>query len=314
MSGLAAVSAVAVMATGRWVRRRDAATARGATTLAVVAFAAWLATLLNPYGIELHLQAVEHLTMPSTSWFDEFRSPDFRGGTHMARYFELLVLAVIGLGAASMIRTTAEEVVLLLGTLSAALTALRDMNLFVLVAVPMVARAVTAALAAARPALVERWRRLAEAQARGGGWRVQLPLAGIAFVALGARGALPFPTTLDGLQLSRGAFAHLAAHPERFQRAFNTIGLGGHLTYRFWPARRVFVDDRTVVYGEEFVSQTYLSVLLGHDGWGAILAKWGVTSAIVSTWAPCFERFRASPEWHADYVDDRIGIFVRRTS
>jgi hypothetical protein len=72
---------------------------RLAGAFAAVLVAMLLATLVNPYGPNLHLQAVEHVSQASTGRFAEFRSPDFRGGGSAVGAFELFILAVIALGA-----------------------------------------------------------------------------------------------------------------------------------------------------------------------------------------------------------------------
>jgi hypothetical protein len=309
--GLGAVAAVAAASGLAWLAGRDPADRRHAVVCLAVLVAMTLATLANPYGVRLHEQVVEHLGMPSTALFDEFRSPDFRTGALMARYFELLVLGVVAVSALGATRITAAELALVLLTLHGALTAVRNMSFFAIVAAPIVARGVTAVLEGWRPALAARWREIAARQEASAGWRVQLPLVATVVIALALAGRLPFPATLDDLQLSRGAVAHVTASPARFARAFNTIGLGGPLVYRFWPRLRVFVDDRTPVYGERFVDGDYLTVLFGRPGWQDVLDRWQVTAAIVTTWAPCEAMLRAAPGWAVDYADARITIFIR---
>ncbi len=311
MVGLAAVAAVAGASGLAWIVRRDPVDRRHCLVTLAVLVAMALATVANPYGVRLHEQVVQHLGMPSTGLFDEFRSPDFRTGALMARYFELLVLAVIVVSALGTTRLTPAELALVLLTLHGALAAVRNMSFFAIVAAPIVARGVSGALDAWRPTLAARWHEIAVRQEAAAGWTVQLPLVAVLVIALALAGRLPFPSTLDDLQLSRGAVAHVAASPARFTRPFNTIGLGGPLIERFWPALRVFVDDRTVVFGERFVDEDYLTVLLGRPGWRDVLDRWQVTSAIVTTWAPCEAVLRAAPEWTVDYADARITVFVR---
>ena len=311
MVGLAAVAAVAGASALVALAGGDLADRRHALVCLAVLVAMTLATLANPYGVRLHEQVVQHLGMPSTGLFDEFRSPDFRTGALMTRYFELLLLALIVVSALGTTRLGAAELALVLLTLHGALTAVRNMSFFAIVAAPIVARGLTGALDAWRPALAAGWREIAARQEAAAGWRLQLPLVAIVVVGLALAGRLPFPSTLDDLQLTRGAVAHVAADPPRFARAFNTIGLGGPLTYRFWPRLRVFVDDRTPIYGERFIDDDYLTVLFGRPGWRDVLDRWQVTAAIVTTWAPCEAVLRAAPGWTVDYADDRITIFVR---
>src|SRR5207247_44604 len=133
-------------------RARRAATILGGATLAVAA-----AVLVNPYGIELPLAVGRHLGMESTAYFDEFQSPSFVGGGASVRAFEAILLGLLGVAAIGRARFGLPDVALLLVTAHWALAAQRNMNLFVLVAAPLLARAITPVLETAWPAATRRW-------------------------------------------------------------------------------------------------------------------------------------------------------------
>jgi len=185
------------------------------------------------------------------------------------------------------------------------------MNLFVLVATPLVAVALTRMLAERWPNLDARWQAIGAQQEASLAWRVHVALVTAACLVLALVGRSPFPTTLDGLQLSRGGAQFLDAHADRFTRSFNTDGLGGALIYRFWPRLHVFVDDRTPVYGEVFMDD-YFRVFDARPGWQDVLAGWGVTGAIVATGTPIAAVLRASPQWMVDYEDTQTLVCSRR--
>ncbi len=311
ISGLAAVAVVGAAAGARFVVHRDAKDGRDAVAFGALLVAMTLATFVNPYGVRLHVQAVEHLRLPSTGYFLEFLSPNFREGLAAVRWFEVLILAVVavtGLGWVVLDWSTLGLAVVLL---HGALTSVRNMNLFAIVAAPIIARGLTAALEQYRPSLAARWRRVADEQTANAAWRVQLPAVAAVVLVATLAGRLPWLTTLDDLQLTRGAAAYIAAHPDRFERMFNTDALGGSLIHRFWPTLRVFMDDRTVVYGEDFVMNDYFTVLYGRAGWEAVLDRWGVTAAVMATSTRCATLLRASAGWTEVYADDRNLIVVR---
>ncbi len=308
--GLAAVGLVAGAMAAHAILAGDRVMRRRAGALALLFVAMLLATLVNPYGLALHRQAFAHVSWASTGRFVEFKSPDFRDGGAAIGSFELLLLGVIVSAGSGTVLPTWGVVALLLATLHLALTAARNVNLFVLVATPLVARAVTSVLAARLPALHARWREIGAEQEARAPWRVQIAVVSLLCVGLAVAGRSPFPTTLDGLQLSRGAVAWIDAHPARFERLFNTDGLGGPLIERFWPRLRVFVDDRTPVYGEPFM-EDYFTVFDGGPGWQSILDRWGVTSAIVATGTPIAPVLRASPAWTVDYEDAQTLVCLR---
>jgi hypothetical protein len=254
---------------------------------------------------------VAHLGAGSTAYFREFQSPNFRWGSPPVRAFEVMILSLVALGGLGRLRCTWTELALLLGTLHAALGSVRDMNLCAIVAAPVLADGLTSVLMAWRPELVRRWRAIAEAQERDGSWRVQLPVIAALTIALALGGKLRLRESLDDVILTRGAAEHIAANPNRFARAFNVDSLGGSLIYRLYPDHRVFVDDRTPIYGEPFFEHDYFEVLFSRPGWQGVLDRWEITSAILLADAPCAQLFAASPAWRLDYADEKNVIFVR---
>jgi hypothetical protein len=300
-----------VAAVGSLVRR-DPADARRALVFGIVLGAMLLATLGNPQGWRLHSSISGFLGMQAIRYFNEFQSPDFMGGSVSVLAFEALTLVVFLILARRGRSIAWPEVALLLFFLHEALHSARHMNLFVIVAAPIVAREITPGLEAVGPALHARWREIAREQATLHSPLVYFPVLGALFVGLSLRGALPFPVTLDDLELSRGAAEFIAAHEERFGRAFNTEDLGGSLIYRFWPRLRVFVDDRVFLYGDDFVLREYFPVLYAQRGWRETLAKYDLTAAVVTADAQCATLLRVSPEWELAYADRMNAIFFRR--
>jgi hypothetical protein len=311
VAGLAAVGAVTLASALGPLVVRGSFDWRRSRVFAALLVAMVLATLVNPYGPDLHAQAIHHVSVPSTGRFAEFRSPDFRSGGASIGCFEVLLLATLLVTATGWLRPTWGSIALLVATLHMALTSVRNINLFVLVATPLVAAGLTRLLAERWPHMHARWAAIGADQDASASWRWHLAIVSGACLALAMAGRLPFPTTLDGLQLSRGAVGFIDAHAERFTRSFNTDGLGGTLIYRFWPRLRVFVDDRTPVYGEPFM-QDYFRVFDARPGWQDVLDRWGVTGAIMATGTPIAPVLRASPQWSVDYEDAQTLVCSRR--
>ena len=310
--GFALGGIFAGVAAFRAVVFRDAEERRRALVFAAVLVAMGLATLVNPHGPRLHTAVQEYLSQRSIRYFHEFQSPDFLAGSVPVLSFEALALMlvfVLGLGGR---RLPWVEMALLVFFLHQALHSARHMSLFAIVAAPIIARETTPWFEARRPALRDRWREIAREQAALRSPLVYFPALCTLFVALSLAGALPFSRTLDDLQLSRGAAEFIATHQDRFGRLFNTDGLGGSLVYRFWPGLRIFVDDRTAVYGDDFMLRRYYRVLYGQRGWRKVLEKYGVTAAVVDLGTQCAALLRTSPEWELAYEDRLNAIFLRR--
>src|SRR5437667_11579856 len=126
-----------------------------------------------------------------------------------------MLVLVLGLGGR---RLPWVEMALLVLLLHQALHSARHMNLFAIVAAPIIAREVTPWLDALRPAFQERWRAIAREQAALRSPLVYFPAIGALFVALSLAGVLPLPPTLEDLRLSRGAAMFNANAQHRLRR------------------------------------------------------------------------------------------------
>jgi hypothetical protein len=303
----AGVAAVRTLVTGDPRERRDA------VTFTVLLAALTLATALNPRGFGLHLELVRHVSAGVGTFVNEWHSPDFQAPTVPIQLFELLLLAVILVGAVARERLAWVEITLLVVFLHQALHEARHVVLFAIVAAPLLARELSVELAGRWPTLAARWRRVAEEQDAQRSSMLYVPGISALFLALAVTGATGFPATFDDLQLSRGAAAFIGAHKERFARPFNTDNLAGPLIYGFWPDVRVFVDDRTDVYGA-FVADDYVPVLTARPGWRDVFARYDIDSAVVAAATPCAALLRAAPDWEVAFEDGQNVIFLRRAS
>jgi hypothetical protein len=83
------------------------------------------------------------------------------------------------------------------------------------------------------------------------------------------------------------------------------------LIYRFWPELRVFMDDRTPVYGDRFILDQYMKVLRAEPGWSGVLDQWDIRAAIVDPQSPAATVLEVSPDWETAHRDERTAIFLR---
>jgi len=99
------------------------------------------------------------------------------------------------------------------------------------------------------------------------------------------------------------------AHPMEGQ-AFNDINWGGYLLYRLWPEQRVFIDSQTDFYGEQFTRQ-YAEILAGTDGWQSQLQDHDVSWVMIIPTSPLADRLQRDAGWHVAYRDSMAVIFLR---
>jgi len=309
VAGLTLAGIFAGVAALRWALFRDQEERRHAVVFGGLLGAMVLATLANPAGPRLHLSILAHLGQQSTAYFNEFQSPNFLLAGAAVRAFERLVLLLVLLLVRRERALSWVECALLAFFLDQALHSIRHMNLFAIVAAPIIARELSALLDGAVPRVQARIARVAAQQEALRSHLLYYPLIGIASVGLAVAGVTPFPTTLDDLQLSKGAADFISGHKDRFERMFNTDNLGGALIYRFWPDLKVFVDDRVFVYGDDFIIHKYLPVLFMERTWHDVLREYAVTAAVVTSKSGCATLFRESTEWELEFEDDKTSIF-----
>jgi len=86
-------------------------------------------------------------------------------------------------------------------------------------------------------------------------------------------------------------------------RFYNTYEWGGYLIWRFWPVQKVFVDGRSLLYGDRIIEST-LRVADGKEGWQSILERWRIEMLIIRYRERDSEHFFQSGNWHCIYWDD----------
>jgi hypothetical protein len=312
VAGLTLVGIFTLVAALRWRFFHDTDDRRRAIAFGVLLGAMALATLCNPVGTRLHLSILDQINPKSAGYFIEWQSPNFLSGGVPMKTFERLVLLLVALLACRRRVVSWVECALLLFFLDQALHSVRHMNLFAIVAAPIIARELSFILDDLVPRAQARIARLAAQQEMLRSHLLYFPLIGVGFAALAVAGATPLPTTLD-LQLSKPAAEFIRDHIDRFDRIFNTDDMGGPLIYGFWPRLKVFIDDRFFVYGDDFVIHKYVPLYYAQPGWDEVLREYAVTAAVVTAKTACDTLLRTSSEWELEYTDDKTSVFFRST-
>lgn len=221
-------------------------------------------TVLNPYGIHLHVHILQYLR---SDWIrnlvQEFQAPTFRSEGQIQ--FEILLLAGLLVAGVLLLRGRITEALWLIFLAHSSLTSVRHAPLYAMVVAPIVALSVS-----------DWWKQEAAVGGRGSVRRILFRLGqdlrpafmrtsiwAIAPVLVLAtlNGHIPwphdfpaeaFPTNLIGRHqqlLSRG-------------RVFTSDQWADYLIYLFYPSQKVFFDGRSDFYGEA-LGKEYLALLEG---------------------------------------------------
>ncbi|MGH9721476.1 MAG: hypothetical protein ACRD8O_14800, partial [Bryobacteraceae bacterium] len=244
------------------------------------------ATLVNPYGWQLHRHVAAYLgDSELLGRIGEFQSFNF----HAEGALQILLTVAVAMagGVAALAQKRLAHFLMAALLTAAALRSARGLPLVALLVLPIAGGAITSALETARvrwplrlrfDAFLAYSRRLRAIDNGLGGWVwavVAIGLAGVwlSVPAVAARTGFPpdqFPVAAAGRVAALPDGARLLA-PDKF---------GGYLIYRFAGRRKVFFDGRSDLYGSEFMKQ-YARLMQVRPGWREQLDAYRFTHALL---------------------------------
>jgi hypothetical protein len=281
--------------------------------------ACFVASLLNPYGINEHRHILEYLHDPYLyEHIMEFQSMSFHHPLAMV-WEVMMVLA--GIAAYREIRRKQFVYpVLLAGWAHLGLVSGRNLPIFLLVAAPIVAKHVGEMLSSLADAPVAEWVRRAASNLDRLAADVdetdrigRLHLASVAAVAVVAALIFAphppekFRAEFDPKRYPAKALEFLGK-PGIQNRIFTDDEWGDYLIYKMYPTK-AFMDGRSDFYGTKFC-QNHIEIMGVKYDWEQRLAKYGVDTILLSPATPLATTIKASHKWRAVY-DDGVAIIFR---
>ena len=315
----------AVLAAGDDAAPRRRQSFERAGRYVVLLAACGAASLLNPYFYRVHLHIFAYLKDPYV--FDhigEFFSPNFH--TPDTRFFEVLLLLGLGGGIWAVRQGRYTQALLVLTFAHLGLQSARHIPLYVIFAAPVIAAALTEALAGRPGAMLAGWLE----KSLGGFERFSADIreleirprfyatSGLATLLVVA--LLWAPASAGELKDFRPQFSAKtfpAAAADYLEKAsfqgniFTTDQWSSYLIYRFFPRIRVFMDGRSDYYGGKLGEQ-YLNVLGVHHTWQATLNEYGVDSILLPVDSGLAGALKETALWKVAY-DDGVAILFYRT-
>jgi hypothetical protein len=265
-----------------------------------------LFVLLNPNGSLLILGILQHLFMPALAYWQEFQPPDFLdGGSSVRLYGAWLILCFVLLATRRM-KFSLAEWILFVFLVWQSLHAVRHMILVALLSAPALAQALTPW----STRWFVRFQALSREQANLSTHFLQVAALACVFISSSLVTPQLFRQDFLDLRLTRGAEAYLRSHADRFERMFNSDDLGGALIYQ--TGLRVFMDDRSDLYKQQFIEKEYLPLLLLQPGWQEIMERWKITSAVVSQPSRLGQALDQMPQWEKVYADEKVALYLKR--
>lgn len=272
---------------------------------------AFAATLVNPFGIGL-LDAV--LTMLGNTYLvdrtGEFMSPSFHAV--YGKLFLVVIAAIVAVLALARRRLSFPRLLLLLFMLASALFAQRNIPLFGVLVLPVLALEYDAD-----------WRRLG---VRGVNHVRRVFQDGEAVAAPG-RWFGVFVVLMLVLAINHGRVAGFQAVPDAFdERAFpveavswaRQAGITGRMYHEFtwggfilyaWPGQKIFIDGLTDVFSGDLI-RDYVEIRSVRPEWDRKLNEYGITLVMIRP-ASTLAYTLARDGWRSLYADETAVILQR---
>jgi hypothetical protein len=266
-----------------------------ATQLVLIFGASVLVTLVNPYGVRLHLRLFRMWNDPFLSSFRDV--PSFTDGSNWRTGFFLLALPLFA--GMTRRRPSPVELVLCVLLMGAALTIVAAGPLFVLGVAPLLARAATALS----------WPKVGTDSPEGtdeppdlalrGPLRTCLltGLLGLGLVGL-SRGVQGRQARLDPERIPTATLDRLLEwrrlHPEG--KVVHQAEWGGYLTWRGWPSFTPTIDDRPELQGPVRFAQ-YQALLRADPAQLSRLEQGNVEVVCIRADTPLAAHLARDPEW-----------------
>jgi hypothetical protein len=276
-----------------------------------VAAACAAVSVVNPYGIQLHVHVAEYLRSDFIqNMVMEFQAPHFR--SEAERQFEFVLLLGVICAARSLARKRYAEALWVGYFAHVSLSSARHVPLFLIAAAPVIATEMTEwwnCLFAGQPkSSIRGILHALSIDVSAGLRRTTVWLVLGVFPVVAVTTAKSWPTDFS----QTFPREMLAKHSDRLQkgRVFTMDQWGDYILYKSWPQQKVFVDGRSDFYGEKF-GKEYLSLMNADYRWNEIADRYGFDLMLLPVRWPLASVLKLSPEWRVVADDGTASLFER---
>lgn len=272
-----------------------------ALPLVVVFIISLVVVPLNPNGLRMFTYPFETLASPvMQKYIQEWFSPDF----HQTEWlpFAILVLALLATSLVARARVPLAHAILLflLGLL--AFRSVRNIPLFVLVAIPVL----SAQLAAWIPLRASNAKTPRPMQIINGAL-----VAILAFVVVLRVGSVLINQSNVEQQKFPAAAVAWIQQNRPTPNMYNSYGWGGYLIWKLYPDYKVYIDGRADVHGDAFI-ENFLDIYRAAPGWQTQLASRNVNFVLIEPDAPLTQALAADPLWTNVFSDSQSVIYQKK--
>ncbi len=268
--------------------------------------ASLIASLANPVGTRLITNSFAYIGEDFLHEFTaEYNTPNF----HQRAFWPFAALIFVAMLLKW--QKTPTNILLVVSWAAFGLYSFRNIPIFALVTVPILAVGVDRLLTSAAGRLPFRipnrwtdpsWARMHQFVV--GGVVATLFLASLGFTLRESGNRFQFSPDqfpVEALAALNGIYPG--------ERVFNQFEWGGYLIYCCWSEVEVFIDGQTDYYGPELTME-YDQVVEGRPGWDDVLERYDVDWVLIRSEKPLAQILMASPDWTPLHVDPTASVFV----
>ncbi len=262
---------------------------------------ALVASVVNPNGFRNLAHVAGFFGNKFLRQTQEFMSPDFH--TVNGKIFLLVLLAVVATLALTRRRPALPVLLVLLANIAFSLISQRNIELFALITLPLLALTYDAewrALPVLRRAKEVFQREHAGAYSGVGAAVCALLLTGVALAGGKVAGVEVVPDRFDPKIFPVDAVAE-ARQAKLEGRMFSNFIWGGYLLHA-WPEQRVFIDGGTDHYGDKLFHE-YIQIWNLDHGWRDVMDRWGIDLAVIPPASRLAEELVRDQGWGTWYCD-----------
>lgn len=252
-----------------------------------------LVTLINPNGIKMLAYPFQTINDPSLQQFNqEWASPDFHERTWIP--LAVMYLGLIGFGLKSKQPVSITNIILCVVFGYLALTALKHVALFALVAIPVLADQISSVF----PFTGNRIQN--DKLLKPFTFVVSL---GVVFMFVNAFTAFSEKQdTINRVRFPVDAVNYMTKNNIN-GRILNSYNWGGYMIWNLYPDYLVYIDGRCDMYGAEFVNH-YVDIYFAKPGWQNSLESEKIDFVLVEQGTYIAAALQSEENWRLLYSDE----------
>ena len=260
-----------------------------------------LATLINPTGFRILIYPFQTLTDSAMqSYIQEWFSPDFH--QMIWQPFAVMILLLIGVGMIGNRSISITKILLTLVFGYGALRSVRNIPLFAIVVIPVLAEQFNYLI---------KIKLNAQKQNRYFRYIAPIIISAIAVVMVLVFIRLPNNQQKSEAETFPKDAVDWIIENKPKGNIFNSYNWGGYIIWRLYPENLVYIDGRADLYGEEFVSN-YAEIYYTKPGWEEKLNQENIRIVFVESDSNLADAIRQSSTWKKLFEDNISVIFSRK--